>query len=457
MIKRVRIKFTLIGMAAAAAVTLALILAINLVNAYQVNRHLDNALLEMSQAMTPMDGAGREEDAGNHALKNDSSESLSSENNSFGGDAYGRESGTSWGEGLEQAEKKKHKKLNRLSASVKYAGRSYAVFLHEDGEMHYIGAGEEELSEEHGALVDQIVSGGNARGTVDDYRYLVQQEEGGTRVFFLDIVTERQEQTSLLWISAAVGIGGILLCLVFIYLMSGKIVQPLKESMEKQKRFITDASHELKTPLSVIGTNMDILSMDLGENEWIDSTKKQVKRLRRLVASLVSLARMDEEESVLPSVPFSVSNAVTESAEPFVGMAQLEGKEMVLDVRENLTVVGDEASIRQLFTILCDNAVKYAAAGRPILVRLYQGGKKICFETANAWDREQAPEKLDTLFDRFYRADPSRDRRRNQSSYGLGLSIAQGIARKNHVRLTVSEDAEHRLVFRCEFGAANRV
>ena len=123
---------------------------------------------------------------------------------------------------------------------------------------------------------------------------------------------------------------------------------------------------------------------------------------------------------------------------------------MITDIQEDLTVRGDEASVRQLFTILCDNAVKYSTDETPIRVRLFQDGKRICFETENSWNRDIAPEKLDSVFDRFYRGDTSRDRRSGKNGYGLGLSIAKGIASKNQLQLQVMEK-DQRLVFYVTF------
>ena len=306
------------------------------------------------------------------------------------------------------------------------------------------------LTEELEQLAASIIETGKSSGTLNDYRYLVQKNGQVTDVFVLDCLTEHQQEERLLLISAVVGTGGILVFFVFVFMMSRRIIIPLKENMEKQKRFITDAGHELKTPLSVIGTNMDILSMDLGENEWVDGTIQQVKKLRKLVGNLISLARMDEDSTVIVLSPFDVSSAAMESAEPFCAVASQAGRQMITDIQDGLTARGDEASVRQLFTILCDNAVKYSTSQTPIRVRLFQDGKRICFETENSWNRDIAPEKLDSVFDRFYRGDTSRDRRSGKNGYGLGLSIAKGIASKNQLQLQVMEK-DQRLIFHVSF------
>ena len=345
--------------------------------------------------------------------------------------------------------KKGHgKKGGRYSVQTQYAGHFYHIAVDADGKVSLIES--DSLFEELEQLAESVIDTGKSSGTFNDYRYLVKENGQVTDVFVLDCLTEHQQEERLLLISAVVGTGGILVFFVFVFMMSRRIIIPLKENMEKQKRFITDAGHELKTPLSVIGTNMDILSMDLGENEWVDGTIQQVKKLRKLVGNLISLARMDEDSTVIVLSPFDVSSAAMESAEPFCVAASQAGGQMITDIQDGLTARGDEASVRQLFTILCDNAVKYSTSQTPIRVRLFQDGKRICFETENSWNRDIAPEKLDSVFDRFYRGDTSRDRRSGKNGYGLGLSIAKGIASKNQLQLQVMEK-DQRLIFHVSF------
>lgn len=428
MIKKVRNRFILVGTAAASAVTILLVLAINVFNTVQINRNLDDVLYELSQ---------------------ENSDSFDSEKSGVpeaerAGEPDTKKIGSSDG----QWKKEHGKKGGRYSVQTQYAGHFYHIAVDADGKVSLIGSAS--LSEELEQLAESVIDTGKSSGTFNDYRYLVKENDQVTDVFVLDCLTEHQQEERLLLISVVVGACGILVFFVFVFLMSRRIIIPLKENMEKQKQFITDAGHELKTPLSVIGTNMDILSMDLGENEWVDGTIQQVKKLRKLVGNLISLARMDEDSTVIVLSPFDVSSAAMESAEPFCAIASRAGGEMITDIQEGLTARGDEASVRQLFTILCDNAVKYSTGKTPIRVRLFQDGKRICFETENSWNRDITPEKLDSVFDRFYRGDASRDRRSGNNGYGLGLSIAKGIASKNQLQLQVMEK-DQRLIFHVTF------
>ena len=443
MIKKVRNRFILVGTVAASAVTILLVLAINVFNLVQINRNLDHVLYEMSRDNADVDS----EKTG--ALDSEKSGALDSEKSGALEAARNGEPDTEKAGSSEGQEKKGHgKKGGRYSVQTQYAGHFYHIVVDADGKASLVGP--VGLTEELEQLTAGVIGTGKSSGTYNDYRYLVRKNGQVTDVFALDCLTEHQQAERLLLISAAVGAGGILVFFIFVFLMSRRIIIPLKENMEKQKRFITDAGHELKTPLSVIGTNMDILSMDLGENEWVDGTIQQVKKLRKLVGNLISLARMDEDSTAIVLSPFDVSSAAMESAEPFSAAAAQAGGQMIPDIQDGLTARGDEASVRQLFTILCDNAIKYSTNETPIRVRLFQDGKRICFETENSWKRDIETEKLDSVFDRFYRGDASRDRRSGKNGYGLGLSIAKGIAAKNQLQLQVMEKSG-RIIFRVTF------
>ena len=285
-------------------------------------------------------------------------------------------------------------------------------------------------------------------GYRDDYRYLVRSNPDGTTVVsLLDCTMDRKSLSDLMLITAAVGFLGTMIAFFFILFTSRTAVRPLAESMAKQKRFITDAGHELKTPLSVIATNMDILTMDLGENEWVEGTKKQVSRLRKLVNNLVSLSKMDEQDTTFEAVRFCISDAAFECADLYESVAESAGKRLEADIEEEVFVTADENSIRQIFSILLDNAVKYAEGDGVIRMRLHREGRKVFFETENDWARNVDAAKLDTLFDRFTRGDRSRSNADGKNGFGLGLAIARAAAEKNNASLTASETDEGKLRF----------
>ena len=187
--------------------------------------------------------------------------------------------------------------------------------------------------------------------------------------------------------------------------------------------------------------------MDLGENEWVEGTKKQVGRLRKLVNNLVSLSKMDEQDTQFEAAPFSISDAAYECVDLYESVADSAGKRLEADIEEGVTVTADENSIRQIFAILMDNAIKYAEGDRVIRVRLHREGRKAYFETENDWARNVEAAKLDTLFDRFTRGDRSRSNADGKSGFGLGLAIARAAAEKNNAVLTASETEEGKLRF----------
>ena len=201
--------------------------------------------------------------------------------------------------------------------------------------------------------------------------------------------------------SSCVGIAVMLLILIF---TSKLIVMPIAKAHRKQKEFITSASHELKTPITVIRADADILQMDNPDNEWIEDIKKQAENLTAMTNSLVSLARMDERNGHIKRVVFPVSDLAEEAVRSYNALALDSGKHFTYDITPDLTCCGDASSVRQLFTILLDNAFKYSSGKGNIDFKLYSSGSYIVLIVSN--DVDNIDKNLtDRMFDRFYRAD----------------------------------------------------
>ena len=230
----------------------------------------------------------------------------------------------------------------------------------------------------------------------------------------------------------------ILLVFLLVVLLSRRAIDPVVRSAEQQKQFITDASHELKTPITVIATSLKVLEMETGRQKWIDKAMAQTEKLTSLVNSLVTLSRMDEEDSPLKMEDFPVSDAVSETAESFRELAESKGHALTLAIAPGLTYRGDEYAVRQLVSILLDNAVKYAAEGSGISVSLEKARHGVVLLTSNGCAGQDG---LDTgkLFDRFYRSDASRS---SGSGFGIGLSIARSIAEGHHGSIRAQFDGE---------------
>ncbi len=318
-----------------------------------------------------------------------------------------------------------------FTAETPFSTRFFVLRYTDDGELTQAELDKiASVSEEDTAqYLAAALENGAGYGHYGDYRFLVADNgEDRNMAIFLDAYQEqRAVRTVLLW-SLAADAGCILLVFLLVVLLSRRAIDPVVRSAERQKQFITDASHELKTPITVIATSLRVLEMETGKQKWIDKAQAQTEKLTELVNSLVTLSRMDEESSPLKLEPFDVSSAVSETVESFRDFAEAKGHELTAELAENLTYRGDEYAVRQLVSILLDNAVKYAEPDTPIAVSLTQSRRGVTLRTVNACDAALSRE-TDKLFDRFYRADPSRS---TAGGFGIGLSVARGIAEGHH-------------------------
>lgn len=288
------------------------------------------------------------------------------------------------------------------------------------------------------AYLAAALENGEGYGRCGSFRFLVVKTgENQNMAIFLDSYQQlRAMRTVLVW-SLAADAGCTLLVLLLVVLLSRRAIDPVVRSAQRQKQFITDASHELKTPITVIATSLKVLEMEVGQQKWIDKAQAQTEKLTELVNSLVTLSRMDEEESPLKMAPFPISDAVTETAESFREHALSQGHGLTLAIQPGLTYRGDEYAVRQLVSILLDNAVKYAAPGSPITLALEKSRRGVVLRSGN---RCTEPGGIDTekLFDRFYQADPSR----GSGGFGVGLSIARSIAEGHHGTIRAELEGE---------------
>ena len=303
---------------------------------------------------------------------------------------------------------------------------------------------EEETARE---LIGQILADGRTEGFLQDYLFRITTRRNGNRkVMVLNCETRLATVRTLVLISAIACAGGILLAWLLVTLASHKAVEPTLKNMEQQKQFITNASHELKTPLTVISTNMELLEMENEGNPWVRSTQNQAAAMRRLVDELVYLSRMEEEHPTLEFEMLDPGKLLEETAEPFAAMADYNGLEMTVEAEKDLQMKGDRASIQRLISTLCDNAVKYASAG-PIRTEVRGEGKSILLQVSNPVEEPLTKEQCEQLFNRFYRVDPSRSKEK-KSGFGIGLAIAAAIAEKHGGRISAAMEG-NRLVMTC--------
>lgn len=212
---------------------------------------------------------------------------------------------------------------------------------------------------------------------------------------------------------------------IFLWYYSKWAARPIVESINKQKQFITNAGHELKTPLAVISANTEVLELTYGENEWTKSTMHQVKRLSALVANLIQMARMEEDTDAVTLQEVQVSEIVDEVADSFKPVAGNQGKRLEKVVEPDLTLTTDKAMYTEIANILLDNAVKYCDDGGMVKIKLVKDKKKIRLMVSNDY-KDGAKVDYNRFFERFYRVDSSHNNNK-KSGYGIGLSMAQSI------------------------------
>ena len=282
----------------------------------------------------------------------------------------------------------------------------------------------EVTKEDAESLGRALLSEESDSGVYGTYRYYRHDTEGGaTEIIFLNCATQLRSVSFILFISTFTLVAVLAAVTAGLWFLSKRIVKPFVDNLERQKKFITDAGHELKTPLSIIDANAEVLKLTEGDNEWIDSIQNQTSRLGSLVKRLITLAKSEEDLSELPLEIFCISDAALEAVTPFEPLAKKNGVSLSVDIEPDVKYKGNEASIRQLVTILLDNAVKYTPQGGAISFSLSSHGKCTIEVTNDCEDLD--PEKLPFLFDRFYRTDDARSRK--TGGYGIGLSIAKAI------------------------------
>ena len=280
---------------------------------------------------------------------------------------------------------------------------------------------------------------GDERGWIYNYRYRVFSTEKGYGVVLVDGSMSRTVLMQSTTIAGFVLLGCAALVLMLIFLLSKKAVKPIAESYEKQKQFVTDANHELKTPLTLILANLDIAEAELGKNEWLDDIRSEGHRMTELVNQLVALSRMDEEGQPLNITEVALGELVTDTVSEFEPLAKERGKHLAASVDKEITYLGDEALLHRLVGILMDNAIKYCDQGGEISVMLHRG-RRVSLTVENTYSAVSEIE-LHRLFDRFYRADKART---FTGGYGVGLSMAKAIVEKHKGEITAyKKDSTH--------------
>ena len=403
MLKKMRWRFIWTAMAAVFAVMLVLVATINLINYSTVTARQDQALSRILQF--EMKGGKPENDP-----------------------FYGR----GW--------------LDAPSPEAQYSMRFFIVHCDADGKILNIrrdniaSISEEEATE----YTAKILAENSSSGYMGDYRYAVKYGDRDISVVFLNSANELQLVAYVLLISGAVALVTFLLILGLVILLSKQAISPFAKNLEMQKRFITDAGHEIKTPLTSIATSADVLAAEHEGDEWVENIQNQSVRLAKLVNNLVTLSRLDEARPFPEKIGFSLSEAAWETSEPFASLAKASKKNYTQRIEDNIELKGDKNAIQQMMSILLDNALRYSDAGGQIQFDVYRKSNHIIIEVFNTCEPIRK-EELAHLFDRFYRPDKSRSK--HTGGTGIGLAIAKATVEGHGGKITVKSPSGNSIRF----------
>ena len=449
MIKRIKRKYALIVMSSVMVVLGLIITAINVTNYSSINSLLDEKLTMLVEndglipevnfgeppkpadpIVDPDDPADPDTDPDDTPEDPDKDPDATPDDTDSSEDT---EDGSQKGEGKEDTgtkdePDKKEDMYHHMSPETPFELRYFSVKLDPSGNLlevytDKIAAINDARAVEYARDIF-LDRDSNSKGYVDTYRYMVGVTEDGSLIYvFLDANREIKSFTSFLVSSITMTALGMLVVFLIVILLSNTALRPIIESYEKQKRFITDAGHEMKTPLTIISANAEIIEMESGESHWSTGIKNQVAKLTALTEKLVVLSKM-EEGIKLEMCEFSLSEAFFDTCSQYESMAMSKDVRFVTDISENVKLVGNETEIRRCISLMLDNAFRYVNDGGFVSVKVQNVNNRAEIRFSNSTDGVEKG-SLDTWFDRFYRTDLSRNSATGGS--GIGLSVVQAI------------------------------
>ncbi len=293
------------------------------------------------------------------------------------------------------------------------------------------------------AIISKIKIRPITMGRIDDVFYRLESIQNEIYIFALDGTEFLNYLSASILRMCLIFLVIYILLLIIVYLFSFSVFKPIKENFAKQQQFVSNASHELKTPITIISANADVIKKR-EQSQWIDNIKNQTERLEAIINDMLEMAKIDEGSPKIIKEEFNLSEEIIKTTLPFDALAFEKGKMLELDVIPNLKIKGDKESVKKILYILLDNAVKYASNEGIIKITLTKkNGKNLLsvYNTGSAVPSNQAKK----IFERFYRFDNSRSRETGGS--GLGLSIAKGIAEANKWKISaISKQNEYMII-----------
>ena len=324
---------------------------------------------------------------------------------------------------------------NHISPETPFESRYFSVILNEFNSLIDYDI-ENIASIDYNTAIDyalQAVKSNKDRGFVGDFRYSINYDNNVKKITFLDCGRKLDVFQNFLLTSVSIAIISLVIIIGILWILSDNIIKPFAINYEKQKTFITDASHELKTPLTIINTNIDILEMEYGNNESFSDIHTQIDRLKDLTNNLVLLTKTEEKSSNIDLIDLPISDIIIESLAPFKTMASSQNKKIIDSIEKLQTIKGNDKSIRQLISILLDNALKYSKVDSIIDVSFVKQKNTHVLTITNESLYKLDKSKINHVFDRFYRLDSSRNS--STGGHGIGLSIAKAITDSHNAKI----------------------
>lgn len=321
----------------------------------------------------------------------------------------------------------------------------YSVAISNNGSVLAVDNGNKELynNDKLTQIAKSILDEKKYSGRTSNLSYVVKDKNGYTLVAFMDNTVSEAGLRTMLRYVLIVGFTSIIGMFLLSLPLSKRIIKPLEENDRKQKQFISDASHELKTPVAIIGTNTELLSREIGNNEWLENIKYENERMGILIKQLLDLSHAEDVIVSMENINFS--RIILGEILAFESFAFEKGKELIIDIDEDVYLIGNQIQLKQLVSILLDNAIRHSS-GKNININLKRKNNTIELNLIN--DSNEIPQaKLNHIFDRFYRVDEVRNSK--DLHYGIGLSIAKAIVEKHGGNIEVlTKNAKFKLIIK---------
>lgn len=326
-----------------------------------------------------------------------------------------------------------------ITAETPYESRFFTVTYSSSGDIYSVNTTHIAAIDDEEAvkMANTVTKMKKDRGMLGNYRYLSNSDDGSAQVIFLDCTKSLENFSIFLALSIMLSFIGVFAVSVFLFMISDRILKPISESYEKQRRFIADAGHDIKTPLTIIDADAELLELEIGNNEWLSDIKKQTDRLSSLTTELIYLSKIEGLKKAKYTF-FPISDAIEEIVQSFSAPAKTKDITLNAEISAGLYHKGDETAIKKLINILLDNAIKYSPDKSEISVVLKHIKGGISLRVRN-YARELSDEAITHIFERFYRSDSARS---SAGGFGIGLSVAQAIVTSHKGKISAEKDGD---------------